>query len=1199
MVAHSSDQFNIVKIIDNTVWYTIAKVVHKINNESYIIKTSYQKENQKLSKALILHDFRMMQQLKGRPFIPNLDRPIENKNEDLIVMEDDNSHSLAQIREDGKFTWDLFFALSTQLTLAIQEIHSNKLVHGNLTPNTILYHIEKKKLKIIDFSWAFITEYHGIGHFLPNEFHFPKHPYLSPEQKGLFNSSIDYRTDFYSLGKIFTEIITGVPIEFIHINSAIPFSQFPFIPNIIKDFLLKLMAKDPIERYQTSFALVKDLTYLHSLYQGKGQFRPAITDFQLGKYDVPRKLQLTNSLYGPKLFIHDMLHFYKYAIENGKALILLQAPFGHGKKKSIQEFLSCLGVDTFYYHEGTVKNINNSQYLIEWKQIIKSELPSDYSTIEDFFTQKNDRPHIVYFNNAQDMSLESIKILKNLMNSKKINSFFVVLEINSAISKHLKKFYQYCEFNTILRIKGKIFNIQPHDLKNIQLYLSHTLFLPEDNIKELAKVIFAKTNGSDFLLNELVLESYEQKFIQYDPIKGSWVYEINKIKQMDYQNTVIEHIKNKYINGPIEVKKFMLICALLDSPFTKNEISELFKLMALSNKKYILDWQHHFLQFLHNKIFYTKGPFYQELDAGESTTCATYQWSYSAWQDIIIESADPIELQELATYIIDEHKFSAQFGDDFSTKLFSYTSVEYWKKHPTYLNTLYYWIKNKNENSKHAQIDSIVVPYLIKNSEEIWGKDYPININDHLWPNSITEFENADDFYRFFFIYYYSIDSCIKEQNFPMAIQLLDIVKSKVDFFPGVLSKYYLLFITKQWAHYFYNQGLFFECLNCIEKIFPLFKLDNGHLFDFLKKNTFKISDTPYFSILFKMFLYYEKCAYVLCHKPKQLFAIDYLKKFISHDYYSYPFLKYYLLGKFEIKNNLDEIMKSNDSCVYSRGIFSYLWKYFDYQDIIEILEKSTTIEKKNTDTINVIFIVYMLTQLRVPFMKAHVRSVYFSKLKHQLDMSMEASFTDIIEINQCLYSFINQEKNKNDVLEILSHFNDSISKEQVFNFMFFQFTLIKIHCLLGVSTDFLQMDTIHFYLNKYFQDSYMEYQYLIYYFYYLLTTLPQAGYLTRQNIFYKMNSIIKKITELSSINEKRFFAAVNVLKITFNSVKNSISLDNNELIETILLKNAPQNFKEETALLYMIAGNFTMAQKLFDEMEYWGVKIYLNQLIL
>ncbi len=101
-----------------------------------------------------------------------------------------------------------FLKIAIQLAESLHYLHQERIIHKDIKPANILIHAETKQVQLIDFS---------IASLLPKEKQELTNPnvlegtlaYISPEQTGRMNRGIDYRTDFYSLGVTFFELLTG------------------------------------------------------------------------------------------------------------------------------------------------------------------------------------------------------------------------------------------------------------------------------------------------------------------------------------------------------------------------------------------------------------------------------------------------------------------------------------------------------------------------------------------------------------------------------------------------------------------------------------------------------------------------------------------------------------------------------------------------------------------------------------------------------------------------------------------------------------------------------------------------------------------------------------------------------------------------------------------------------------------------------
>jgi serine/threonine protein kinase len=192
------------------------------------------------------------------------------KNGLVMILEDFKGELLQNSMADRRFTVDEFLPLAIQTAEVLDKIHSANIIHKNINPSSFLWDHTAQQIKLIDLSLA--TTLPQEQPQLENSQALEGEPaYISPEQTGRMNRPLDYRTDFYSLGIVFYEILTGrTPfestdaMELVHSHIAKRpgplFEINPDVPPVLADIVIKLLEKNAEDRYQSAFGLKTDLT---------------------------------------------------------------------------------------------------------------------------------------------------------------------------------------------------------------------------------------------------------------------------------------------------------------------------------------------------------------------------------------------------------------------------------------------------------------------------------------------------------------------------------------------------------------------------------------------------------------------------------------------------------------------------------------------------------------------------------------------------------------------------------------------------------------------------------------------------------------------------------------------------------------------------------------------------------------------------
>lgn len=175
-----------------------------------------------------------------------------------VVMDFVEGQDLAKILKERIFDIDEAVGIFDQILSGIESIHSQKLIHRDLKPANI-YVLDNGNIKILDFGLSKLIDYTSITN-TGDQLGTPI--YMSPEQIS-DSKNIDYRSDYYSLGVILFEMLTGkTPYGkvssreelYYKIKMEPPISVRFFIPTInnsIDNLLLELLQKENYKRPNT------------------------------------------------------------------------------------------------------------------------------------------------------------------------------------------------------------------------------------------------------------------------------------------------------------------------------------------------------------------------------------------------------------------------------------------------------------------------------------------------------------------------------------------------------------------------------------------------------------------------------------------------------------------------------------------------------------------------------------------------------------------------------------------------------------------------------------------------------------------------------------------------------------------------------------------------------------------------------------
>lgn len=323
----------------NTVIYRGVKV----SEQTQVVVKTLKAEYPTIEEiARLRHEYKILKTLDIAGIIKAYS--LEKHNNGLaLILEDFGGDSLKNLIAAKHLEISEFLNLAIHLAETIAQLHENKIIHKDIKPQNIIINPPTNQIKIIDFSISTHLERENQILGSPNLLEGTL-AYMSPEQTGRMNRSIDYRTDFYSLGVTFYEILTGkLPhqatdlLELIHCHIAKrpmpPHQQIGEIPEAISDIVMKLLAKTAEDRYQSARGLKADLEMCQHQLQTQGK----IDNFPIGKRDKFGQFIIPQKLYGREQEVATLMAAFERVSGGNSEMMLVSGYSGIGKSSLVNE----------------------------------------------------------------------------------------------------------------------------------------------------------------------------------------------------------------------------------------------------------------------------------------------------------------------------------------------------------------------------------------------------------------------------------------------------------------------------------------------------------------------------------------------------------------------------------------------------------------------------------------------------------------------------------------------------------------------------------------------------------------------------------------------------------------------------------------------------------------------------------------------
>ena len=547
-------------------------------------------------------------------------RPLElvrERDRIMLVLEDTAGEPLDRLFE-MPMEMRNFLRVAIAIAAALTQVHRRGLVHKDIKPVNILVNRMNGEIKLTGF---------GIASRLPRERQAPAPPeliagtlaYMAPEQTGRMNRSVDSRSDLYALGVTLYQMLTGSlpftaaePMEWVHCHIARkpvpPSERLESVPAVISALILKLLAKNAEERYQTAAGLERDLGRCLAAWETQHR----IDDFPLGQEDTSDRLLIPEKLYGREREIEVLLAAFNRVVISGRPeLVLVSGYSGIGKSAAVNELHKALVPPRGLFASGKFDQYKRDipyatlaqalQSLIRpllgkseaeldgWRDALREALGPNGRLMTDIVPElklligeqplvvelppqqaqsryqqvfrrflgvfaRADHPLTLFLDDLQWLDAATIDLLADLLTEADVQWLLVIgayrdNEVNS-VHPLMRKLDAIREAGTFVQE----IRLAPLAREDLGRLIAETLNCGLDLAAPLARLVHEKTGGNPFFAIQFISSLAEEGLLRFDHDAARWRWGLDRVQAKAYTDNVVDLMVGRLTRLPTKTQ---------------------------------------------------------------------------------------------------------------------------------------------------------------------------------------------------------------------------------------------------------------------------------------------------------------------------------------------------------------------------------------------------------------------------------------------------------------------------------------------------------------------------------------------------------------------------------------------------------------------------------------------------------------------
>lgn len=580
--------------------------------------------------AALKHEFELTQRMEPAHVLTALALEA-TPNGHALISEDFGGLPLESWLEQNNASLETSLELAVRLANIVASLHKSGLIHKDVHPGNFFVSADLSIVKITGFGIAAIIPKErsqlSVADTLEGTL-----AYMSPEQTGRMNRSIDQRADLYSLGVTLYRLFTGRlpfvakdPLQLVYSHIAeLPTSPQKIngeIPSAISQIVMKLLSKTTEDRYQSALGLKADLESCLEKLHTTGR----IDDFPLGTRDSTERLAIPQKLYGRERERQDLLNAFDRVAKGNLEFVLISGYSGIGKSALVGEVIRPIEAKRGFFITGKFDQfrrdipysgmkqafrslvqkllVQSSEQIQGWRARLLAALGGNGQDIIDLIPElefvigpqpkimdqgtdqararfletfrrfvrvfaQSQHPLVLFIDDLQWADASTLKLLRALSRDSELTHF---LCIGAYRDNEVEAGHPLTLLLGELRSEGTAITplgVQPLGLEDITHFLADTLRVERAVTSDLGRLILSKTLGNPFFVIEFLTTLHREGLVRFAAERGAFTWDLELIRRVQITDNVVDLMASRIAELDPRTQRLLELAACMGTKFT-------------------------------------------------------------------------------------------------------------------------------------------------------------------------------------------------------------------------------------------------------------------------------------------------------------------------------------------------------------------------------------------------------------------------------------------------------------------------------------------------------------------------------------------------------------------------------------------------------------------------------------------------------